>query len=176
MRIILFISEAIVPLLFATVILYGFASKTDIYDAFVEGAMDGVKTVAKILPTLIGLMTAVGIFSGSGALNAFTKLISPVTDALALPKEAPPVILMRLVSSSASVGLILDIFKNAGPDSFAGRYVSVLMSCTETVFYTMAVYFMSVRITKTRHTLFCAVAANLCGAAISLWVTRAAFY
>jgi spore maturation protein B len=99
-----------------------------------------------------------------------------LTDRVGFPKEALPITFMRLISSAASTGLLLDIFKNFGPDSFVGRFVSVMMSCTETVFYTMSVYFMSVKITKTRYTLAGALIANLTGVAASIFITKAAFY
>lgn len=175
MEIVVFFSGIIIPVIMVIIIAYGYLSKINIYEAFIEGAADGIKTVAGILPTLVGLMVAVGILSGSGALSAFSTLISPLTDIFSFPTEAVPVVLMRLVSSSASTGLILDIFKNSGPDSFVGRYVSIMMSCTETVFYTMAVYFMSIKISKTKHTLFCALLSNFAGVIIALYVTSAVF-
>lgn len=175
MAVLIFLSEIAVPLVMVAIIAYGYLNRIDIYSAFIEGAAEGLQTVVGILPTLVGLMVAVGILSGSGALRAFSDFIAPLTSLVQFPTEAVPLVFMRLVSSSASAGLILDIFKNFGPDSFLGRYVSIMMSCTETVFYTMAVYFMSVKITKTKHTLFCALVANFAGVLIALFVTMAVF-
>jgi len=175
MKYILALSNLIIPTMFAVIILYGYLKHVDLYDNFIEGAKDGMKTVAGILPTIVGLMVAVGILRASGALDLFGKLISPLTSRLGFPDEAVPLTLMRLVSSSASTGLLLDIFKKYGPDSHIGRFVSVMMSCTETVFYTMSVYFMSVKITKTRYTLAGALIANLAGIAASLALTNMLF-
>ncbi len=176
MKTLLFISDLILPLTFATIILYGLSRRVSLYDSFISGAKDGLGVVLNIFPTLLGLMVAVGILRASGALDLFSNFISPLTNRLGYPKEAVPLSLMRLVSSSASTGLLVDIFKNYGPDSHLGRFVSVMMSSTETVFYTMSIYFLSVKITKTKYTLSGALIANLAGAIISLYITRAAFY
>jgi spore maturation protein B len=117
-------------------------------------------------------MVAVGMLRASGALDILSALIAPVTERLGYPTEAVPLTLMRLVSSSASTGLLLDIYEQHGPDSFLARFVSVMMSCTETVFYTMSIYFMHVKITKTRHTLTGALVANVAGIAAALFITR----
>lgn len=176
MKIMLFISDMILPMMFAIIIVYGYLKKVNIFDAFIEGAFLGTKTVYNILPTFVGLMIAVGMLRASGALDIIAYILSPITKIMGIPKETVPLTLMRLVSSSASTGLLLDIFKNYGPDSFIGRFVSVMMSCTETVFYTMSVYFMSVKITKTKYTLSGALLANLAGIIASLFITKFVFY
>lgn len=170
MRLMLLFSNLMVPMIFVFIILYGYSKNISIYDVFIEGAKDGFKTVLQILPTLIGLMVAVGILRASGALDIFSQLVSPLAELIGFPTEAVPLTFMRLVSSSASTGILLDLFKNYGPDSFLGRFVSVMMSCTETVFYTMSVYFMAVKVTKTRYTLAGAMFANFAGVAASLWI------
>lgn len=131
MRFMMVISDLMVPMVFVSVLLYGYCKKVPIYDTFVEGAKDGFKTVLQIMPTLIGLMVAVGILRASGALELFSKIVMPVTEKIGFPKEAVPLTFMRLVSSSASTGILLDLFKNFGPDSFIGRFVSVMMSSTD---------------------------------------------
>ena len=99
----------------------------------------------------------------------------PLEHLVGFPAELAPLTLVRLVSSSAAVGLLTEIFSTYGPDSFLGRSASVMMYCTETVFYTMSLYFLSVGITKTRHTLFCALAANFTGVALSLFLVGQLF-
>ena len=109
--------------------------------------------MADVLPTLIGLMTAVGVLRASGILEVLS-VASKFPAALCISRfPVIPIILVRIISSSAAVGLILDIFKEYGPDSLVGNMVSIMMGCTETVFYTMSVYFMSAHIRKTRWTL-----------------------
>jgi spore maturation protein B len=164
-----------IPLLFAVIIVYGLLKKVRVYDAFIEGAKDGFSTVLTIMPTLIGLMVSIGVLRVSGALDALTGLLAPACALIGFPEPALPLTFMRMVSSSASVGLLLDIFKIHGPDSFTGRFVSVMMSSTETIFYTLSLYFMAVKITKTRYTLAGALIANFAGIAASLVITDMVF-
>ncbi|MCL2570995.1 MAG: spore maturation protein [Defluviitaleaceae bacterium] len=168
----LFLSDLIVPLTFAGILTYAFLHRTPVYDNFITGAKEGFSTVLTIAPTIIGLMIAVGMLRASGALDLLGALISPLTNRLGYPTDAVPLTLMRLVSSSAATGLLLDIYESYGPDSFMGRFVSIMMSSTETVFYTMSIYFMSVKITKTRFTLAGALIANFSGVMASLWLTH----
>ncbi len=168
MRAISVLSDLILPLVIVYILSCGYSKKINVYEVFIEGAKEGFKIVMDILPTLIGLMMAVGILRSGGTLELISRAVSPIVRRIGFPPEAVPISLMRLVSSSASTGILLDIFKNYGPDSFIGRFVSVMMSCTETVFYTMSVYFMSVKVTKTRYTLAGALAANVAGIAASL--------
>lgn len=165
-----FISDMMIPLVFVYIIFYGYSKRIDIYDSFTKGAKDGFFVVLNILPTMIGLMVAVGVLNASGFTELVTGLLKPIAQMIGYPAEAIPLTFMRLISSSASTGILLDIFKSCGPDSFTGRFVSVMMSCTETVFYTMSVYFMAAGITKTRYTLWGALAANLAGILASLWI------
>jgi len=143
-----------------------------IYDAFTEGAKDGLITVWRVFPALLGLMVAVGALRASGALTIISNLVSPAAELLGYPAEVVPLTFMRLVSSAASRGLLLDLFAEYGPDSYIGRLVSVMMSSTETVFYTMSIYFMAVNIQKTRHTLPGALIANLSGVIASVWLVN----
>ncbi|MCL2356699.1 MAG: spore maturation protein [Defluviitaleaceae bacterium] len=168
---ILFLSDLIVPVTFAGILMYAFSKKVPVYDNFIVGAKDGFKTVLQIAPTIVGLMVAVGMLRASGAFDILGGLIAPLTDRVGYPADAVPLTLMRLVSSSASTGLLLDLFERHGPDSFLGQFVSIMMSSTETVFYTMSIYFMSIKITKTRFTLVGALLANLCGVILSLLLT-----
>lgn len=175
MGIVLTLSNLIIPSVFLVIIVYGLLKKVKVYDTFIEGAKDGFSTVIGIMPTLIGLMVAIGILRSSGALEALTSLLKPVTAYAGFPEEALPLTFMRIVSAAASVGLLLDIFQNYGPDSFIGRFVSVMMSSTETIFYTLSVYFMAVKITKTRYTLAGALLANAVGVIAALFITEMIF-
>mgnify|MGYP006874520578 FL=1 len=160
-----------IPLIVSGVIIYGLLKGINIFDVFIEGAKESVKVILTIMPTLIGLMMAVGIIRASGSLNMFELLLKPISNLITFPVELIPLIVLRTISSSASLGLVLDLFKQYGPDSFIGRLVSVMMGCTETIFYTMSVYFMSVGIKKTRYTLAGALIANLAGIIASFYIT-----
>jgi len=175
MNFMLYFSNAIIPIMFVGIILYGLTHKLKVYDTFIEGAKEGVTTVFNIFPTLIGLMVAVGVIRASGALDLLAMAVSPITNLFNFPQEALPLTLMRLVSSAASTGLLLDIFQTHGPDSFIGRFVSIMMSSTETIFYTLSVYFLSVKITKTRYTLAGALFANIVGVIGSIIITILVF-
>ena len=174
MNLIIYISQMLMPLTVLGVVVYGFLQNVNIYASFVEGAKEGLETVVGILPTLIGLMCAVEVLRGSGALEALCRLINPLVSITGFPVQVVPLALMKAVSSSGATGLLMDIYKVFGPDSFTGRVASVMMGSTETIFYTMSVYFMSVGIRKTRYTLQGALIANLagiiCAYVVVLWV------
>ena len=161
------LSSILIPAVIFFIIGYGWIHKCNLYDDFINGAADGLKTVVGIVPTLIGLMMAVGILRGSGLLDLPGKLLQKYAAGSSISGMFPeffPLIFIRLFSSSAATGLVLDIFKTYGTDSLAGRITSILMSCTETCFYTMSVYFMTARVTKTRYTLTGALVATFAGA------------
>lgn len=168
---VLLLSSIMIPLVIISIVLYGLLKGINVYDAFVEGAADGLEIVVKLLPTLIGLMMAVGMLRTSGALDGITRLISPLISWTKFPIEVVPLTLMRSVSAAASVGLLLDNLKAYGPDSFIGRLISIMFGCTETIFYTMSVYFMTVKIKDSRYTLKGALIATLAGIIASYFLT-----
>lgn len=168
MGILIFLSEFMVPLIIFYIVGFGVLSKRPVFDDFLKGAEEGMKTVAGILPTLIGLMTAVGVLRASGVLDAIAAVLTIPARWICVPVELIPVMLVRMVSSSAATGLILDIFKTHGPDSNLGNMASIMMGCTETIFYTMSVYFMTVGIRKSRWTLSGALFATGSGIAASI--------
>jgi len=175
MRFLIYVSDYIIPFILFYIIGYGLITKTNIYDEFIKGAKDGFKVVFDILPTLIGLMVAIGILRASGALNILSDLLRPITDLLHFPSQLVPVALIKMFSSSAATSLVLDIFKEYGPDSYIGRLVSVMMSSTETIFYTMAVYFMAAGVKKSRYTLLGCLLATLTGIVASVIMTNLVF-
>lgn len=175
MRFLMVLSDLIIPVTVLFIVVFGSLKRVNLYETFLEGAKEGLHTVVNILPTLLGLMVAVEVLRAGGLLELLTKLLAPLEHLVGFPAELAPLTLVRLVSSSAAVGLLTEIFAAYGPDSFLGRSASVMMYCTETVFYTMSLYFLSVGITKTRHTLFCALAANFTGVALSLFLVGRLF-
>ena len=170
MKILLYLSEWLVPLMIFYIVGFGMLSKRPVFDDFLRGAAEGMKTVSGILPTLIGLMTAVGVLRASGFLNAASEFLKFPAGILNIPAEIIPVILVRMISNSAATGLVLDIFKTHGPDSVIGNMVSIIMGSTETIFYTMSVYFMTAKIGKTRWTLPGALTATAAGVAASIFI------
>ena len=172
MEVLAYLSDFIIPLVIFYVVGIGLLMKNNVYDDFVEGAEDGFRVVGGILPTLIGLMMATGILRASGALNLFSGWISPFTEKLGLASEVIPLIVVKMFSSSAASGLLLDLYKAFGPDSYIGCLGSVLMSCSETIFYTMSVYFMTANVKKTRYTLPGALFATIAGVAASVFLVN----
>lgn len=162
----------IIPLVICIVLVYARVKKVDIIKEFSIGAKEGLATANNLIPTLVLFLTAIAMFRSSGALDMLTQLLSKPAQALGIPKEVLPLALLKPFSGSGSFAIIEDIFKNYGADSFVGRVASVIAGSTETTFYTIAVYFGAVGITKTRHTAPSAVAADITGFILSAFFVR----
>lgn len=175
MKFLLYISDYIIPFIIFYIVGFGLLMKTPVFSEFTKGAEDGFKVVLNILPTLIGLMVSIGILRASGTLDMLANLVKPITNVLNFPSELVPLVTVKMFSSSAATSLLLDIFKQYGPDSFLGRLSSIIMSCTETIFYTMSVYFMTAGVKKSRYTLLGALVATLTGVIASTIITRLVF-
>lgn len=145
------------------IVCYGVMAKVEVYDVFIKGAKSGFFTVIKIMPTLVALMIAVGILRASGFLEMLSGLLGKVTQYIGFPGELVPLTVVKMFSSSAATGLLLDLYKEFGTDSYIGRIASISMACTETIFYTMSVYFMTAKVSKTRYTLAGALLATMGG-------------
>ena len=168
MQFFLYMSDFIVPFLILGIVIYGISMNVDVYNTFIKGARSGFLTVIKIMPTLIGLMVAVGILRASGFLEYISGLLGRVTQYVGFPGELVPLTVVKMFSSSAATGLLLDIFREYGTDSRVGLIASISMSCTETIFYTMSVYFMTAKVTKTRYTFAGALVATFAVLAASV--------
>lgn len=163
MKFLLFLSDLMIPLLLFYIVGFGLLMKRNIYEDFVDGAASGLKTVVKIMPTLVGLMIGVGILRASGFLNLIADLLGKMINPSLFPSSLIPLSIVKMFSSSAATGLLLDIYKEFGTDSKAGLIASLLLSSTETIFYTLSVYFMAAKVSKTRYTLPGALLATLGG-------------
>lgn len=163
MQFFLYITDFIVPFIILAIVTYGLLKGTNVYDNFIKGAKSGFLTVIKIMPTLIGLMVAVGILRASGFLDFLSSLIGHFTAYIGFPGELVPLTIVKMFSSSAATGLLLDIFKEHGTDSRLGLISSISMACTETIFYTMSVYLMTAKIKKSRYILPGALLATFTG-------------
>ena len=168
MELLVYISNYIVPFLILSIIVYVLSAKVTVYETFIKGAKSGFFTVVRIMPTLIGLMAAVGILRASGFLDFISGLLENFTGRIGFPSELVPLTIVKMFSSSAATGLLLDIFKQFGTDSRLGMIASISLSCTETIFYTMSVYFMTAGIKKSRYTLAGALIATFAGLAASV--------
>lgn len=168
MRILAILSSMMIPVLIFYIVASGVAAKVNVYEAFLKGAKDGMKTVVGIMPTMIGLMVGVGILRASGFLDFLGGIVGRVTEPLGFPAPLVPLTFIKMFSSSAATGLVLDIFKEYGADSPIGLMTSLMMSSTETIFYTMSVYFLAAKVSKTRWTLPGALLATLAGTVASV--------
>jgi spore maturation protein B len=157
-------SNWIVPLLILAVPLYAYAARRiRVYESFIEGAKEGFQIGVRIMPYLVAILVAVGMFRASGAMDWLVWILRPVVGWAGFPAEALPSSLMRSLSGSAAFAMSSEIFKTYGPDSFVGRLVSVVQGSTETTFYIMAVYFGAIAVRKTRYTLAASLITDLSG-------------
>ena len=153
----------------------GAIKKVKIYDSFVEGAKSGFEVAIRIIPYLVAMLVAIGMFRASGAMDYFASLISPLTNLIGMPAEALSVAIMRPLSGSGSLGLVSEIMQTHGPDSFIGQLVSTMYGSTETTFYVLAVYFGAVGIKKTRHAVAAGVLADIAGLLAALYICKLVF-
>lgn len=169
MHILLYISNYFIPFLILSIIICGLTAKIDVYETFITGAKNGCRTVIRLVPTLIGLMTATGILRASGFLDVISSFIGKFTNLIGFPGELVPLSIVKMFSSSAASGLLVDLYKTYGTDSRIGL-IRPHCPCpvSETIFYTMSVYFMTARIRHTRYTLPGAVFATFAGLAASV--------
>jgi spore maturation protein B len=166
------LSEAAIPAVIIAILIIGAWRNVPVFDAFLEGAKEGLATAIRILPVLVGIMLAINIFEASGALDIIVTLLKPVVNFLGIPEEIVPMAILRPISGSASLGLLSRQLKEYGPDSLAGRILSVMMGSTETIFYTVAVYFGAIGVKKTRGTVWIALIAGMAGMISSVIVCK----
>lgn len=166
------ISPWIIPGLAVALLGFGVAKKVRVYEAFVEGAKDGFNVAIRIIPYLVAILVAVGMFRSSGALEVFISAIGPLTSLVGMPAEALPMALLRPLSGSGAYGILASIIQdpNIGPDSYAGYLVSTLQGSTETTFYVLAVYFGAVQIRRIRYALIAALCADAAGIAAAVFI------
>lgn len=172
MEILTGISDLLIPLILFYIVGYGLVSRVKVYEAFLKGAKDGLETSVQMMPTLVGLLVGVGVLRASGFLDFLGNVLGHFTEPLGIPSPIVPLILLKLFSGSAATGMVLDLFRTYGPDSFIGTMASILMSCSETVFYTISVYMLAVKVTKTRYTLAGALFSVMMDICISIWLTN----
>ncbi len=169
------VSRWAVPLLLAGIPIYALARRVKVYPAFVEGAKEGFQVAVRIIPPLVAVLVALGMLRASGAMDAFAAIAGPATARLGIPPSVLPMVLIRPLSGGGALGVVGDVLRSEGPDSYAGRLVSVMAGSTETTFYVLAVYMGSVGITRYRQALPAALLADLAGFAASVVVVRAVF-
>ncbi len=164
-----------IPLLIAGFVLYGAIKKVKLYEVFVEGAKEGFTIAVRIIPYLVAMLVAIGIFRASGGMDLLATIVSPITNLIGMPAEVLPMALMRPLSGSASIGIMAELMSHYGPDSFIGVLSSTILGSTETTFYVLALYFGAINIRRTRHAVIAGVSADIAGILAALFIVRLIF-
>lgn len=166
----------LMPGIIAVVAICGVVRKVDVYDSLIVGAGDGLGVLIRIVPPMIGLLTAVYMLRASGALELAASALGPLLIRLGIPPETVALLLVRPISGSAALGVGAELISTYGPDSLIGRTAAVMLGSSETTFYTVAVYFGAAGITKTRYAVPAALCADLAAFMAAAWAVRILFY
>lgn len=172
MKLLNFLSVFLIPFVLFYILVDGLFRKKPVFELFIKGGKQGFHTVFEIAPTIIGLLVAVGVFRSSGALTILSDLLSPLGSLLHVPSPILPLSILKMFSASGANGLLFDLFKIYGTDSYIGFTASILLSCTETLFYTVSVYFMSIDIKKTRWTVPVGITIAVLSLFISAFIAK----
>lgn len=152
--------------------LYGWFKKVKVYESFIEGAKDGFQLAVKIIPYLVAMLVAIGMFRAAGGFDLLGRALAPITHLLGIPSEIMPLAVMRPFSGSASNGLLAELIHTYGANSFIAQVGATLMGSTETTFYVLAVYFGAASIRRTRHAVPAGLIADAVGVIAAVWVCR----
>ncbi len=164
-----------IPLLIIGFVIYGAVKKVKLYEVFVEGAKEGFTIAVRIIPYLVAMLVAIGIFRASGGMDLLAKAVAPITNLIGMPAEVLPMALMRPLSGSASIGIMAELMSHYGPDSFIGVLSSTILGSTETTFYVLALYFGAINIRRTRHAVIAGVSADIAGILAAVFIVRLIF-
>lgn len=170
------VSRYIIPFLLVGIPFYGLiVKKVRVYESFVEGAKDGFTIAVRIIPYLVAILVAIGMFRASGALDVLLNFLAPVLSAIGFPPENLPLAIMRPLSGSGSLGLLTDMINEYGPESLFSKIGATMFGSTETTFYVLAVYFGSVGIKRSRHALVAGLIADAVGIFSAVYICRFLF-
>jgi spore maturation protein B len=164
-----------IPLVVAGIPLHALTRKVKVYPVFVEGAKEGFQVAVRVIPPLVAVVVALGMLRASGAMDGLAALLAPLTSRIGIPASVLPMVLVRPLSGGAALGVVADVLRSEGPESYAGRLASVMAGSTETTFYVLAVYFGAVGVTRYRQALPAALLADLAGFAASVVAVRFLF-
>jgi len=159
-----------IPLLLVGIPLVGIIRGIKVYDVFIEGAKEGFNVAVKIIPFLVGILVAIGMFRGSGAMDMVTNFLRPAMTRIGFPPEIFPLLVLRPLSGSGSLALTTDIIKRYGPDTLVSRIAATMYGSSETLFYVLAVYFGAVGVKRTRHAIPSAIIGDVVAAIVAVAV------
>jgi len=169
------ISAWTIPVLLAGIVVFGYVRGVKVYEAFVEGAAEAVQLAVRIVPYLVAIFVAVGLFRESGALELTTRLLKPLLDVCGVPGEVLPLMIIRPLSGGGALGVTAELIGNHGPDSFVGRLASIMQGSTDTTFFILTFYFGSVGIKRIRHAMTVGLLADAAGFAAAIYVCHRVF-
>ena len=169
------VSTWAIPVLLAGIPLLAGSRRVKVYPAFVAGAKEGFETAVRIIPPLVAIFVALGMLRASGAMDAAAHALAPLTEPLGIPASVLPILFVRPLSGGGALGVVGDVLRSEGPESHAGRLVSVMAGSTETTFYVLAVYMGAVGITRYRQALPAALLADLAGFTAAVIMVRLVF-
>jgi spore maturation protein B len=165
-------SEWALPVVLAGILVAGIMRRVPLYDTFVAGAKDGLRTSVALIPQLVAMLVAVSVFRASGALHLLIIALRPLLTRVGFPAELLPLALLRPISGSASLAIVTDLFRQVGPDSFLGRVASVMQGSTDTTLYVLTVYFGSIGIRNPRYAVKVGLLSDLVSVIASVLVVR----
>ncbi len=166
------VSTWLIPVLLLAIPLLAAARRVKVYEVFIDGATEGFGVAVRIIPYLVAILAAIGMFRASGAMDLFVAAVSPLTAPLGMAAEVLPAAVMRPLSGSGTLGVVTELMKTHGPDSLIGRLASTIYGSTETTFYVLAVYFGAVGIRRTRHAIAAGLAGDVAGVLAAVLVCR----
>ncbi|MDD3150873.1 MAG: nucleoside recognition domain-containing protein [Candidatus Gastranaerophilales bacterium] len=170
-----FISVWTLPLLVASILLCGVYAKIPLYETFIKGAKQGIGVGVKIIPFLVAILVAIGMFRASGAIDLIAQFLAPVLDKIGMPADVLPLAIIRPLSGSGALGIMSEIAGEYGGNAFVSKLAAVMVGSTETTFYVLTVYFGSVGVIKFRHALIAGLIADVAGLMTALFVSQAMF-
>lgn len=164
------VSNLLIPLIILYIVIYGKIKKVDIYDSFVKGAVDGLKTAWSIAPAIIGIFLAIGIFKTGKGIEVLEYIFKPIANLMSIPKELIGLIVIKPLSGSGALGMYTELADRVGVGSIVEQMGATIVGASETIFYTMAIYYGSLKIKNTRHTLSCAMLSHVAGVIASVFI------
>ncbi|OPJ55055.1 spore maturation protein [Alkalithermobacter paradoxus] len=168
-------SNTLIPVIIFIIIIYGKYKGIDVYDSFVKGAYEGIKTAYKIAPYLIGIFLALGIFKVGYGMEILEKILHPVLSIFHIPRELLSLVIIKPLSGSGSLALYQEIIQRVGIDTLKEKMAATIIGSSETIFYTMAIYYGSLKIKNIRYTLFCALVSHMAGVLASIFICSIVF-
>ena len=165
----------ILPLLLAFILIFAMIKKVNIYETFIDGAKEGFGVGVSIIPYLVAILVAIGMFRAAGGIEFISQIFSPILDKIGMPSELLPLAIIRPLSGSGALGVMSDIANANGGNAFVTKMAALMVGCSETTFYVLTVYFGSVGIKKFRHALLAGLIADFAGILAAVFVSYLVF-